>query len=115
MLEPSRNTSPLCQCLATRSFMRLRERRNVVFPDPVGPIKAVMAPLGIATLMPERTVAEPKPRARSFASIAVAAGGLSTSMTPVSAAGTIEDVMNELIRLLRRSGDWTRFSQRGQL
>lgn len=76
MLAPSKSTSPLCQCLATLSFIRLRERRNVVLPDPVGPIKAVISPLGMATSIPERMVAEPKPRDRSRASIDV--GTLST-------------------------------------
>ena len=46
MLEPSRRTSPLCQCLETLSFMRFRERRNVVLPDPVGPDQSRDGALG---------------------------------------------------------------------
>jgi hypothetical protein len=37
--------------------------------------------------------------------MAVAAGGLSTSMTPVSAAVLIEGVIGELIGMLRGPGD----------
>src|SRR5579875_3861793 len=72
MLEPSSSTSPLCQCFATLSFIRLTERRNVVLPDPVGPISAVTLPLGMQRLMPDSTVEEPNPSARSLASTQVA-------------------------------------------
>ena len=46
MLDPSKSTSPRCQDLATLSFIRFKDRRKVVLPEPVGPIRAVMAPLG---------------------------------------------------------------------
>lgn len=90
---PSRRTSPLCQCLETLSFIRLSERRNVVLPEPVGPISAVMAPLGMSALMPAITVAEPKPRDRSRA--CMAAGRLSNSTNTwavVAVVGKAEEV-----------------------
>ena len=84
MLEPSSSTSPLCQCLDTLSFMRLRERRKVVLPEPVGPIKAVISPLAMATFIPDRTVADPKPRDKSRASIDVATISTPTAFLPLS-------------------------------
>ena len=100
MLEPSRRTSPRCQCLLTLSFMRLRERRNVVLPEPVGPIRAVIWPLTMSTFMSDRTVADPKPRARSRTSIAVATFSTLTVALSASTVRTFSDGAGEGVVVL---------------
>src|ERR1700704_3577146 len=45
---PSSRMSPSCRAPGVRSWRRLMERRNVVFPHPEGPIRAVMALGGMA-------------------------------------------------------------------
>ena len=44
MSRPSSSIEPLRQNPRTLSFMRLRVRRNVDFPHPVGPMSAVTSP-----------------------------------------------------------------------
>ena len=47
---PSRRMSPECRVCGISSFNRFTERRNVLLPQPEGPISAVTARRGIATL-----------------------------------------------------------------
>ena len=54
-------TSPSRMKPGTRSFMRLRVRRKVDFPEPVGPISAVIDPRFRSTLMSLRTIRPEKP------------------------------------------------------
>jgi hypothetical protein len=88
--------------LATLSFIRFKERRKVVLPDPVGPMRAVMAPRGMPRLRPPRTVAEPKPRLRSRASMV--AGRTSAPTTTGSSVAAIVGLKKELIDLRGRTG-----------
>src|SRR5882672_11489387 len=45
---PSSRMSPSCRAPGVRSCRRLMDRRNVVFPQPDGPMSAVMALGGMA-------------------------------------------------------------------
>src|SRR5262245_53491449 len=46
MSRPSSRMRPWWRVSSTRSFMRLRQRRNVDLPQPEGPIRAVIEPRG---------------------------------------------------------------------
>jgi len=101
MLEPS-SIYALVPTLGDLSFIRFSERRKVVLPEPVGPIRAVMAPLGTPRLSPPRTVADPKPRLRSRASMAGSRTSAST-ITGSSVVGMV-GLKKELIDLRDQVG-----------
>ncbi len=48
MSSPSRVTEPVRRTLSIRSFMRLKQRRSVDFPQPDGPMNAVTCRFGMA-------------------------------------------------------------------
>src|SRR5690348_13590262 len=55
----SSRMSPTWRVPSIRSFMRLRQRRNVVLPQPDGPIRAVTARSGIAMEMSQSACLSP--------------------------------------------------------
>jgi hypothetical protein len=71
MLRPSRWSSPERWKPGTRSFMRLTVRKKVDFPEPVGPIRAVMVPRVKERATFCRIVLLPNPSVRSLTSMTV--------------------------------------------
>ena len=84
--SPSNRTSPSMRASAIRSFIRLKQRRRVLLPQPEGPMRAVIRCRGMSRSMSFRASDWPyqtrRPRAwragSSGAAAGVAAGGVAS-------------------------------------
>src|SRR5215470_8043217 len=99
MSWPARRTSPASAAEGTISCIRLRIRRNVDFPQPDGPISAVIVPACIASETRSSTLFWPNQaetcRASSIGTVPVAgqvSGTAVTAVIPWSTSVSSQDV-----------------------